>query len=360
MRLGRSLTLKNWALSILVWIAIVYFYGLLTVFAFKEYFAQNPITEYMYSGFFHLEIALTGSILGSLFFVVNRVTDIHALRRRPFGFIIFIKSVLYILSLALCTFLIYQTFYRLKIVSAEQFQYYREYLWDFRYMLSVVAYFFFFIFLMNFINQVNKKFGPGVLVDLLRGKYYHPRQEHLILLFIDLKASTTIAESLGHEKYSQFIKECVHELTPVLIKNQGSVYQYVGDEIVLHWKTEEGLDQLKCLNTFFAFRQRLEARGEYFRETYGILPEFKAGMDCGEVTITEIGDLKREIAFHGDVLNTAARLEKKCNDYGRWLLVTEHLLEKIATSDGYTFEFLDDIPLRGKQEKVKFFAVSHS
>jgi adenylate cyclase len=234
-----------------------------------------------------------------------------------------------------------------------------KYLLDARYVVSVFGYFIFFILLMNFIIQVAKKFGPGVLFDLLRGKYYHPRKEHFILLFIDLKGSTTISESLGHEMYSRFIKECVHELTPVLIKNKASVYQYVGDEIVLHWKIEEGFYQLRCFNTFFEFKRRLDERKHHFKDKYGVCPEFKAGMDAGEVTVTEIGDIKREIAFHGDVLNTAARLEKKCNEYKKWLLVTENLVESISPVDKYEFEFLNDIPLRGKHEKVKFFAVNH-
>lgn len=77
-------------------------------------------------------------------------------------------------------------------------------------------------------------------------------------------------------------------------------------------------------------------------------------MDTGEVTVTEIGDIKREIAFHGDVLNTAARLEKRCNEYGKWFLVTENLIEKVSFSNGYEFEFINDIPLKGKHEKVRF------
>ncbi|NND08684.1 MAG: adenylate/guanylate cyclase domain-containing protein [Saprospiraceae bacterium] len=360
--LNKRRFVNEWLLSVMAWIAIVYFYALLTVFGFKGYFEQNPITEYMYSGFFHLEVVLTGVILGTLFTAVNRVTDFSVIRTKPFGLIIFIKSILYILSLVLCTIIIYQIFYRLHIVTQEDFQFFQDYLFNIRYMASILSYFFFFIFLINFISQINRKFGPGVLFDLLRGKYYHPRKEHLIFLFIDLKSSTAIAERLGHEKYSQFIRECVHELTPVLIKNEANVYQYVGDEVVLHWKTEEGLDQLKCLDTYFEFKRRLDERRLYFQNKYGLFPEFKAGMDTGEVTVTEIGDIKREIAFHGDVLNTASRLEKKCNEYERWLLVTENLIERfkgISSAIAYQFEFLNDIPLRGKHERLKFFAVNH-
>ncbi|MEJ2004721.1 MAG: adenylate/guanylate cyclase domain-containing protein, partial [Cyclobacteriaceae bacterium] len=222
---------------------------------------------------------------------------------------------------------------------------------------SILIYFFFFIFLMNFIVQVNKKFGPGVLFNLLRGKYYHPRKEHLILLFIDLKGSTTIAEQLGHEKYSQFIRECVHQLTPMLVEYQAKIYQYVGDEVVLYWKTEDVIGTLDYIDTFFDFKKRLDECKSDFENKYNVYPEFKAGMDCGEVTVTEIGDIKREIALHGDVLNTAARLEKICNDYGEWLLITENLVQNIENTNQYRVAYLDEILLKGKREKIKFFAV---
>jgi adenylate cyclase len=358
--INKRIFLKKWALSVLAWMLIVYFYCFLTIFGLKQFFLQSPITEYFYSGFVHLEVLLTGLIFGTLFVWINYLTDYSEIRKKPFGFIILVKSTLYFLSLVICFVIVFVLFYYLEILSAEHFAFFRQKMVHFGFIASIVGYFSFFAVLMNFIIVINKKFGPGVLVDLLRGKYYHPREEQLILLFIDLKGSTTIAESMGHERYSQFLRECVHELTPVLIKNEANVYQYVGDEIVLHWKMKDGLDRLKCLDTFFEFRKRLDNRKKHFQNKYGVYPEFKAGMDTGEVTITEIGDVKREIAFHGDVLNTAARLEKQCNKYGKWLLVTENLINKVAAANGYQFEFLDDILLRGKQKRVKFFAVSHS
>ncbi len=357
--INKRIILKKWILSVLAWMLIVYFYCFLTIFALKPFFLHSPVTEYFYSGYVHLEVFLTGLIFGTLFELVNYFSDYSGFRRRSFGFIILTKSILYFFSLVICFTAVFVIFYYFEILSLEHFAFFKEKMLRFRFLAPIVAYFSFFVFLMNFIIVINKKFGPGVLIDLLRGKYYHPREEQLILLFIDLKGSTTIAESMGHEKYSQFLRECVHELTPVLIKNEANVYQYVGDEIVLHWKIEDGLERLKCLDTFFEFRRRLDERKNHFQNKYGVYPEFKAGMDTGEVTITEIGDIKREIAFHGDVLNTASRLEKECNKYGKWLLVTENLIDKVVATNGYKFEFLDDIHLRGKHKSVKFFAVSH-
>ena len=60
-------------------------------------------------------------------------------------------------------------------------------------------------------------------------------------------------------------------------------------------------------------------------------------MASGVVTATEIGDIKREIAFHGDVLNTAARLEKKCNECNEKLIVTRHVADQIPANHKYKF-----------------------
>ncbi len=83
-------------------------------------------------------------------------------------------------------------------------------------------------------------------------------------------------------------------------------------------------------------------------------------MHAGVVTITEIGDIKREIAYHGDVVNTASRLEKKCNEFGQDLLISENLVEFLAGSNGYDCEFISDLPLRGKTQNLKFFAVNYN
>ena len=41
---------------------------------------------------------------------------------------------------------------------------------------------------------------------------------------------------------------------------------------------------------------------------YRMVPEFKAGVNSGHVTVAEVGELKKEPAYQGDVLITAARI----------------------------------------------------
>ena len=89
------------------------------------------------------------------------------------------------------------------------------------------------------------------------------------------------------------------------------------------------------MSFYFAFKGRIDDKTGYYQETYGLVPEFKAGVNIGIATVTEVGDIKREIAYHGDVLNTAARIQGVCNQYGKKLLISEHLAERIKLPSNF-------------------------
>ena len=73
-------------------------------------------------------------------------------------------------------------------------------------------------------------------------------------MFLDMKSSTTIAESLGHVKYFEMLKEYYSDLSDPIIKYSGEIYQYVGDEIVVSWKLKNGLQNNNCIQCFFAMK----------------------------------------------------------------------------------------------------------
>ena len=76
------------------------------------------------------------------------------------------------------------------------------------------------------------------------------------------------------------------------------------------------------------------------------------------VTVAEVGELKSEISFHGDVLNTASRLQGLCNDYGEKMLIYEFLYMEIGQSKAYDFRFIGDLQLNGKLKNAKIYSVN--
>lgn len=348
--------LTNWIVTIASFIMALYLYAIFSYFGIKDFIQEGVLKDYFNSNVWHLEVLFSGGLLGILFILINRLTEQRVFRRKSFGFNILLKTVLYLIALLIVCVLIFYLFIISGLITADQFENFRRSL-SANLLISLVIYYGLFVLLLNFILIINKKIGPELLIGLLTGKYYHPRNEELICLFLDLKDSTMLAEKLGNNKYSSFIKECIHELTPIIYKYNARVYQYVGDEVILFWGMKEGFHQLNCINTFFEFNAILSQRNDFFLSKYGEIPTFKAGMDAGVVTVTEIGDIKREIAFHGDVLNTASRLEKKCNEFSEQFIISQHVADQMHANNRHQLKFLSDLPLRGKTESIKFYSV---
>lgn len=212
------------------------------------------------------------------------------------------------------------------------------------------------VLLTQFILQMNDKFGQGLLWSFITGKYHRPQHEKRIFMFLDLIGSTTIAEKLGNEQYYNMLRDFFADVTNSIIYNNGIIYQYAGDEVIVSWPV--GKDNTDCINCYFDIRRRVDALSIKYQERYGLVPDFKAALHFGEVTAGEIGIIKRELTYSGDVLNTTARIMSQCKVYDRKLLVSGQLHGHLTkSSSSYTFEKMGKQELRGKSEQVEIYAV---
>ena len=112
-----------------------------------------------------------------------------------------------------------------------------------------------------------------------------------------------------------------------------------------------------CIRLFFEALDRVRQERDLFEKKYGIVPEFKAGMHCGKVVAGEMGDTKKEIAFLGDVINTAARIENECNPHQKRLVNFGGPFAKNKLGKEYKYEKIGKINLRGKMEKIELYAI---
>lgn len=144
----------------------------------------------------------------------------------------------------------------------------------------------------------------------------------------------------------------------MLYPYRAQVYQYVGDEIVVTWPESEGLKNSFCIEFYFACRRQFHDRASYYMTRYGFLPDFKAGAHAGTVTTVEIGEVKRDIAYHGDTLNTASRIQNVCNDHNRSFIVSKILLDKLGSRPYHlhTAE-LGSVLLKGKTKEIELVSV---
>lgn len=293
-----------------------------------------------------------GPILGIISGYLQILTEVRmhkGISLKSLILIRFFYSILFLLSLILFSYLVYRIYLDTHI-GLLAFVFEPGSLAICFYVLCVDS-------LLALIWQVKLMLGEGNLWKLLMGKFYTPREEERIFMFLDLQSSTQLAETLGHIQYSKLIQDCFNDLG-VVVENEAEIYQYVGDEAILTWKLIDGIRNQNCLNAYFNFKSRLALKEEYYQQHYQCLPFFKAGIHAGIVTVTEVGKYKKEIAYHGDTINTSARIQGKCNEYKQELLISEYLMDKLNT-EAYGFEGIGSIALRGKKSEVPMYAVSN-
>jgi len=326
--------------------------------AIREFQAPSLLTS-PYSFTQELVIVLVVTLIGGTLVACFDVLVLSPLLlRRPLGATLVAKTAFYltcivgVISLAVLTTRRVRQGrpFGLSDVGASLADY-----WSTPESIATVVFWAFAVMFGLFVVQVGEKFGQGVLIAFLMGKYHRPKPEERIFMFLDLTSSTVFAERLGHQKYSQLLQDCFFDLSEAVVRHSAVVYQYVGDEAVLTWRTQAGLANANCIRVFAAFDEAIRARSDHYQTRYGMLPEFKAGVHVGPVTVAEVGGVKKELAFHGDVLNTASRIEGKCNELGCRLLVSERLAKLVADHGDYDFESVGEVELKGKALPVRVY-----
>jgi adenylate cyclase len=191
-----------------------------------------------------------------------------------------------------------------------------------------------------------------VLGYFAAGVYHRPTAEERIFLFLDLQGSTQLAERLGSARYFELLRRFVDDLTDPVLEAEGEIYQYAGDEVVITWPMAQGIRDAHCVRCFFGIRAAVARGADGYRRDFGVVPHFRGGLHGGPVTAGELGDLRLEIVFVGDILNTAARLEEHAKRSGLDLVASGALLERLTLPSGIAATHCGDLALRGKERPV--------
>lgn len=212
--------------------------------------------------------------------------------------------------------------------------------------------------LFNFVAQVDRLLGRGVLVSLILGRYHRPREEDRVFLLIDMAGSTQIAERLGNLRYHAFLNRFIRDVTGSVVQLRAEVHRYVGDEVILTWTAADGLRDARCVQAVFAIGDALAASAPRYEADFGIAPGFWAGLHLGPVVTGEIGTIKHEIAFIGDTLNEATRILQAAKDRRHRFLASADVVSAVHLTSELVATSLGGIELRGVAESVELFAIT--
>lgn len=327
-------------ITLIIIIAIIF--GIL----YNLFFYPPTLVEFLEAGTISIFIGLFVGIL-------EEFTFKKLFLRIPLYKVMLIRTVLYslLISIILSLVLSIESSFSEQISYLKALiQYLKSPLFRRDYIFSIS-----FIFLILFIIQIIQLIGRANFFRLILGVYHKPREVNRIYMFLDLKDSTSIAEKLSNITYSKFINEFICDISDAIIMFKGEIYQYVGDEIVVVWPISD--TNLNCIRCFFKMNEIIEGKRNIYESKYGVQPEFKAGIHAGKVIVVEVGKIKKEIVYHGDVLNTTSRIEGKCNELNQQLLISEDMLHYISQGNEFLIEDKGRIVLKGKSDKLKLYGV---
>jgi adenylate cyclase len=212
--------------------------------------------------------------------------------------------------------------------------------------------------LLIVIGKLRMLHSSKQLLGFFTGQYYYPEQEVRVIMFVDLIGSTTLAEQLGPLTFSKFLQDCFSDISESIYAWHGEVYQYVGDGIVVSWRGKSRDCSFNSICCYFNISKKIEERMEYYSSSYNSIPRFRAGIHKGEVIITWVGDKKKELAFHGDTINSAARIQSMCKVYDAECLVSGILMNGVSLPKDIKSDSIGDVVPRGKLSSITLFSLS--
>ena len=249
-------------------------------------------------------------------------------------------------------------------------------MWKSSYLVDVsgtifVAFLFWaFITFRNFIKQyllrlqIKQQFGTYVSPDLVKKLQEDPtllrlggETKRLTFLFSDIRGFTPISEKYQSDPQglTRLINRFLDNQTEIILKHKGTIDKYMGDCIMAFWNAPLDIEEQERRATECALEMRvaLGELNEQLKEEGLPAINTGAGINSGPCVVGNFGSSSRfDYSVLGDAVNLAARLESSCKEYDADLIISEHSLV-----DGFDYEFLDEVTVKGKSEPVKIYTI---
>lgn len=241
-------------------------------------------------------------------------------------------------------------------VKQDKILYTKDFLTDPRFLLVIER-----VIILSFIIityvELENRLGVQFLFDILFQTKEKAVVEDRIFLFMDLNDSTSINERMGNRQYYDFINTCYYLMSDAVLQSGAEIVKYVGDEVILTWKTNKAGQYFNAIVFFELFVQKLKKQEDSFIKRFNEIPSFKAGMHIGEVVKAEVGYLKKQKDYYGDVMNITARILGKCERYDTDFLISEEaltfLISEIDINNFYSK--IEGVKLKGKLEIINLY-----
>lgn len=205
--------------------------------------------------------------------------------------------------------------------------------------------------------EMTRLLGPEATKALVWGRYGRAQLENRVILFADVVGSTALAEGIGQLRFHDFLRDIAQDLARPVEITRGEIHKYVGDSVIVTWPLKRGVADDACLRCAQEMIRAVSQRDRHYIATYGVPARLRIGIHCGEVAAGEIGDWKKEIAFLGDPMNTAARIEGAAKKLGVDIAMSDDLARHLSDGTQRQLSPLPAFRASGKKDELKLWSV---
>ncbi|MBD0389776.1 MAG: response regulator, partial [Nostoc sp. C3-bin3] len=196
--------------------------------------------------------------------------------------------------------------------------------------------------------------GKDSILDVQLGDQV---QREMTILFSDIRAFTTLSESLTPKENFNFLNSYLKRVSPIIRNNNGFVDKYIGDAMMALFPEDPedalraAIDMQNQVSLYNSHRQK----SGYAPIAIGI------GIHTGSIMLGIIGEEQRlEGTVIADAVNFASRLENLTKVYGASILISGQTLISMDNLINYNYRFIDKVKVKGKMNLVPVFEVLDS
>ena len=198
-------------------------------------------------------------------------------------------------------------------------------------------------------HQFLKALGQDSILDIKLGDQV---EKEVTVFFSDIRAYTTLAETMSPQENFNFINAYLGRMGPIIQQNKGFVNQYYGDGIMALFLS----DPIDAIRSAIEMQQAVLTYNEE-RKLKGRDPiRVGIGLHTGPLMLGIIGDrMRMEAGVVSDTVNTAARMEGLTKYYGVNIVGSEDALKNLPQESDNDIRFLGKVLVKGKKEPISIY-----
>ena len=210
-------------------------------------------------------------------------------------------------------------------------------------------------------RELISKFATKEVADDLLTSGFSLGGKHVdaTAMFCDIRSFTSIAEAREPAETIELLNDYYLLMMDAIGGEGGIVNQMVGDGLMAIFGAPVPREDHR-VRAVLAARQMVELIRLFNEEQVAqgkVEIQIGIGIASGQVIAGYTGTQRRATyTCVGDTVNVAARLEAQTKELGRLILIDENT--RAGLDDGIVVEAQGELPLKGKRQPVKVFAVS--